>query len=981
MWVHVSCDPSLTDSVYDDMVEKSLEDKWYCSNCINISYECSQSSDSCSGPVTDCLKCLCLNARSILPKRLDLAAYLVSFQYDIIAVTESFLDDSIDPSLVVPPSYVGYRLDRNRHGGGILVLVRDCLTVIRRSDLESDCELLWLELFTHIGPVLFGTFYRSPNSDVSSLNLLNSSLLSIHSRHCIVLCGDFNLPHINWSTIYPTVSSPCATLLCTLVNDNYLTQLVNFPTRENNILDLIFVNSTNIVSGVQSVDNLPGTDHEAIQFTLIVAPPKQIHCSRFLYNYKKADLALFHEVLSRIPWHCIPSGDIDESWSMWKDLFFCAADSAIPKVRWKKSKVKHWFSHDTIHLIKMKRRLYNRLIKSPSDGIKFRYKQISNLVRFKTRQDTESHVSSLSNKFFGSPKPFWRWLNSFKGNRSPIPPLLHNNDNVTVDTLKAETFNAYFSSVFTVDDGSDVPMLKETLTFNSSIIDSIRFTIEDVYDELINLKCDKACGPDLLPSRLLKLGAEFIAPSLAQLFQESLSTGKLPLDWTSANIVPVHKKGDKHLTSNYRPISLTSVIIKIMERIIHRQVVTILEQHNLINDCQFGFRHKHSTVSLLLEAVNDWANTLENRNSAHCVFLDLAKAFDSVSHPRLLIKLEALGITGDLLNWFKAFLSDRRQRVVVNGQFSSWLPVTSGVPQGSVLGPLLFLLYINDISTVVSYSKVKLFADDVTVYKEISCPNDATLLQLDLSNIAQWAQKWLLRLNPLKCDSIVISNKRSPPLPAYHLDSSVISHHPVVRYLGVLVDCKLNWNEHCRYVSAKATRSLNFLRHCLYNASSLIKSSVYKCVVRPTLEYACPVWHPYTTKNINTLESVQHRAARWASNSKWDAISHCWSKSSDDCIQELHWPTIQQRHNYYSICLVHDSLHHRNSLSFHEHYHLSGTSTKSHPLSIRPVTSTINSYRFSFFVNSPFLWNSIPYAILQLKKSAMFRSALRRYLF
>ena len=448
-----------------------------------------------------------------------------------------------------------------------------------------------------------------------------------------------------------------------------------------------------------------------------------------------------------------------------------------------------------------------------------------------------------------------------------------------------------------------------------------------------------------------------------------------------ANIVPVHKKGDKHLTSNYRPISLTSVIIKIMEKIIHRQVVTILEQHNLINDCQFGFRHKHSTVSLLLEAVNDWANTLENRNSAHCVFLDLAKAFDSVSHPRLLIKLEALGITGDLLNWFKAFLSDRRQRVVVNGQFSSWLPVTSGVPQGSVLGPLLFLLYINDISTVVSHSKVKLFADDVTVYKEISCPNDATLLQLDLSNIAQWAQKWLLRLNPLKCDSIVISNKRSPPLPAYHLDSSVISHHPVVRYLGVLVDCKLNWNEHCRYVSAKATRSLNFLRHCLYNASSLIKSSVYKCVVRPTLEYACPVWHPYTTKNINTLESVQRRAARWASNSKWDAISHCWSKSSDDCIQELHWPTIQQRHNYYSICLVHDSLHHRNSLSFHEHYHLSGTSTKSHPLSIRPVTSTINSYRFSFFVNSPFLWNSIPYAILQLKKSTMFRSALRRYLF
>ena len=137
------------------------------------------------------MKCLCLNARSIFPKRLDLAAYLASLQYDIIAITESFLDDSITHSLVVPPSYVGYRLDRNRHGGGILVLVRDCLTAIRRSYLESDCELLWFELFTHIGPVLFGTFYRLPNSDVSSLNFFNSSLLSIHSRHHIVLCGDF----------------------------------------------------------------------------------------------------------------------------------------------------------------------------------------------------------------------------------------------------------------------------------------------------------------------------------------------------------------------------------------------------------------------------------------------------------------------------------------------------------------------------------------------------------------------------------------------------------------------------------------------------------------------------------------------------------------------------------------------------------------------------------------------------------------------
>ena len=428
---------------------------------------------------------------------------------------------------------------------------------------------------------------------------------------------------------------------------------------------------------------------------------------------------------------------------------------------------------------------------------------------------------------------------------------------VTEDASKAEVFNDYFSSVFTVDDGSDTSMLRKSLPFHPSIIHTIEFNVEEIYNELRSLNCNKACGPDLLPSRLLKLGAEFIAPSLTHLFQLSFSSGKLPLDWISANVVPIHKKGDKHLTNNYRPISLTSIVVKIMERIIHHQLVHALEHHNLVSDCQFGFRSKRSTVSLLLQAVHDWAGSLDRRNSTHCLFLDLTKAFDSVSHSRLLLKLEALGITGDLLIWLRGFLTPRCQRVVINGQFSSWLPVTSGVPQGSVLGPLLFLLYVNDISSVVSNSTVKLFADDVTIYKEIVCPADIDLLQLDLSNIVQWVKTWLLRLNPDKCESIVLSNKRSPPVPHYYLDTKLISCKPVVRYLGVFVDCHLNWNDHCRYVAAKATRSLNFLRHCLFNCSSMVKSAAYKCIVQPIMEYACPVWFLYTAKNINTLERVQ----------------------------------------------------------------------------------------------------------------------------
>ena len=293
IWYHVSCDPLISDAQYDSFVDSPTDDPWFCSRCTQFGDAPALPKHI---PADKALNCLYLNAQSIFSKRLDLAVCLTTLQYDIVAITESFLDNSITDSLIVPPSYVGFRRDHNRHGGGILVLVRDNLTAVRRPDLESDCELLWLELFTQIGPVLFGTFCRSPNSDVSALNSLNYSLLSTQSKHPIVLCGDFNLPHINWSMISPSVPSPCTSLFCSLICDNYLTQLVNFTTRKDSILDLIFVNNPNLVSCVQPVDNLPGTDHDAIQFSLAVALPKQATCSRLLHNYKKADFQHFCEV-------------------------------------------------------------------------------------------------------------------------------------------------------------------------------------------------------------------------------------------------------------------------------------------------------------------------------------------------------------------------------------------------------------------------------------------------------------------------------------------------------------------------------------------------------------------------------------------------------------------------------------------------------------------------------------------------------------
>ena len=759
-----------------------------------------------------------------------------------------------------------------------------------------------------------------------------------------------------------------------------MTQLVHLPTRDDHILDLIFTNHPNSIFSVQIVDNIPGTDHDAVEFvvlsSIVGAQP-----NRVLYNYTKADFNVFLEVLSHVPWDCVPfDSGIEYAWACWKDLFFSVVSATIPTVKWRQSKMKHWFSSETIHLIRVKRRIYRQMKRCGTDLLKRKYKAISNLVRSQTRKDTAAHVSNLSSSYFVNSKKFWNFLNSVKGRRHPVPPLKHNDTLISDDYDKALIFNRYFHSVFTVERSDNLSNLRQSLEYHPDLIDTINFSVEEVHTELLNLRRGKACGPDHISAHLLQKGADLLASPLTKLFQLSLSTGTLPNDWVTANIVPVYKKGDKHLSSNYRPISLTSVVVKVMERIIHRQLTTVLESNHLISNYQHGFRRQRSTVTLLLTAVHDWAACLERRHSVHCIFLDLAKAFDSVPHTRLLLKLECLGIRGNLLSWLDHFLTKRFQRVVINGTFSGWLPVLSGVPQGSVLGPLLFLLYVDDIYRCVSYSSVQMFADDIALYREIVLPSDQELLQEDLNQVYAWSCKWLLNLNPSKCDSICISYKHSPPSAQYWLGGQQLSTKSTIRYLGIYINSHLKWNDHVKCVTAKSSRTLNHLRHALYTCPSSVKAAVYRCIVRPLLEYASPVWYLYSPGDIKKLEAVQRRAARWVCGSRWNASRQCWSRTSDSCLDQLKWPSLHSRQKYFTICQLHSIFNNYSAISFKEYFSMTNRHSCSNAFLIDTPISTINPFRYSFFINSPFLWNSVPARILQISHTKLFRSALRRFL-
>ena len=285
----------------------------------------------------------------------------------------------------------------------------------------------------------------------------------------------------------------------------------------------------------------------------------------------------------------------------------------------------------------------------------------------------------------------------------------------------------------------------------------------------------------------------------------------------------------------------------------------------------------------------------------------------------------------------------------------SWPTVKSGVPQGSVLGPLLFLIHVNDIHDVVFHSNTKLFTDDVAIYKMINTSEDCIKLQEDLNCLSSWADKWQLKLNASKCEGLLISRKCCPTKFDYNIRGTSLSWKPLVRYLGVYINSKLDWTDHCKITAAKATRCLNFLRHTMWSAPQSAKSLAYKSITRPIMEYGCQVWNPHHRGNIDSLERVQRRAARWTCGSQWSPVPLSWTRSSEACLSDLSWPTLHMRRQYLSIVTLYDILHKRfPSLNFTDYCTLLGTCTRKHVLSILPSQSTINAYRYPFFENISF---------------------------
>jgi len=372
---------------------------------------------------------------------------------------------------------------------------------------------------------------------------------------------------------------------------------------------------------------------------------------------------------------------------------------------------------------------------------------------------------------------------------------------------------------------------------------------------LQRLRENKSAGVDDISSRFLKAISSEVVTPVTLLFNRSMSESKVSHDWKMANVTPIFKQGSRNLPENYRPISLTCHLSKVMESIVRDVITQHLTKFNLILSSQHGFRRGHSCVTNLLAFFDKVMSYNDDRESVDIIFIDFAKAFDKVPHRRLISKLKAHGIDGRVADWISNWLDNRMQRVCINGVLSGWRLVTSGVPQG----PLLFLIFIKDLDLGLLSSVLK-FADDTKIYGKAATPADRLQLQLDLSEMCRWAEEWQMKFNVSKCKLMHTGSSNSNYL--YSMNGQILNEVAEHKDLGITISSDLKVANHCQHACSKANRMLGLIKRTVKHKNITVMVQLYKSLVRPHLEYCSPVWNPHYSKDKAMVERVQHRFTR-----------------------------------------------------------------------------------------------------------------------
>ena len=808
---------------------------------------------------------------------------------------------------------------------GVAIYTKQSLNAVSLDTPEIKFkDAAWINIpGKHKDNLLVGCIYRSGTPEKAKRldpdlhNMIKHMTLNAGFKN-VLMTGDFNHPKILWTpspvvcTNHLSDEHPDVRFV-NLLQDTMLHQHVTQPTRDregqtSTLDDLILTSDPDLVDSVEHIGHLGASDHQCLTFnvnnTFCRFKPRQ----ETRYKYHQADFKKLNQKLD-INWEeALKDKSADESYEYFLKLYNEACDESIPKEKvtpTDKYSKPMWMRPATHKLIKRKHRLHTKYLNTKSDTDKAAYKNIRSNVTSETRKDRLAFERNISKEIKNNNKLFWRYVNSTRTTKASIPDLdKPDGTKATEDKDKAEVLNAQFSSVFTEEDTSNIPT-QEDLHIESPLTD-LTITTEMVKKKLGKLRTDKSCGPDGVHPLILKKLSDTLAGPLCIIFNTSLRSGAVPTIWKEGIVTAIYKKGKKSLASNYRPITLTSVVCKILEDFITNFITSHLIRNNRTDKGQHGFTIKKSTVTNLIEALNIWTEALSHHLPLDIIYLDFEKAFDKVPHERLLKQLHRFGIRGHLLAWIRNYLYKRTQKVRVNGEFSTTIPVLSGVPQGSVLGPALFLIFVADVTPLVQ-NFVSLYADDTKLFSYILESATAMIhtevsLQTDLNNLAIWCDLLQMSYNIEKCHRLHLGKNNKcykyslPKMSNIQRKLNSISYdytfHTLQQVseekdLGVTVDSSLNFRKHISSKISKANSILFLIKHTFKNLDADIFKLLFKSLVRPHLEYASSVWCPILKMDIANIEKVQRRATK--------LIPGFESLPYHDRLVRLKLPTLQYR--------------------------------------------------------------------------------------
>ena len=924
------------------------------------------------------------NADQLLNKRDCLSMAVCGEEPDLIFITEVLPKAS---GLPIPPALLslpGYMLFNNFHCDeglvsngirGVCTYVRDTLSASEVSFTNTTFqEQLWLKLRLDGGDTLYlGCIYRSPSGDpymsVRDLSHLLESVCALNPSHLLIV-GDFNLPQIDWrQNLCMTSESHYAAKFFSAVQDAYLFQHVKEPTRfrdgvEPSLLDLIMTNEEHMIERLDYCPGLGKSDHVLIKGQL-ACYSTSVEAASIKWNLSRADFQKLGKKIDGTDWSSLSVLDVNTGYQQFRETLLTLMGECIPRSKSTHKRKNIYMNRKAFKLKKHKHQLWSAY-KSSQDSVDLaRFRLCRNKLRGLTRQLRHNFEAQLVSNLKANPKAFWRYSNSRLKVRPRIGDLRNSSGAlVSDDETKAVILNDFFAGVFTVENTSCIPELTKHHT--GDLLEDITISRHAIAQKLQALKATSSPGPDGIHPRVLKELSLTLSLPLALLYRKSIDTGELPDVWKQAWIVPIHKKGSKREPGNYRPVSLTSVACKVLESLIRDALMEHLDTHSLLTDDQHGFRPRRSCSTQLLETIDAWSKILEEGTALDVIYLDFRKAFDSVPHMRLLCKLQSYGVSGKLLSWIKAFLSGRSQQVSLGGCHSSVINVTSGVPQGSVLGPLLFLLYVNDLPEVVS-CPVKLFADDTKLFSGMASMDDALKLQTDLDALVKWSETWQMPFNEDKCRVMHIGAGNQDFV--FHMGRTQLQISGVEKDLGVYIDAPLKFRQQAASAVAKATQILAVIRRSFVLIDEYTLPLLFKSLVRPHLEYGNLVWGPFNRADQRAIERVQRRATRLVTS-----IRH---HDYQTRLRILKLPSLYYRRRRGDMIHLYQMMHAGVDVEASEMFTLNaGGFTRGHSLKICKPHVSARVRQNSFAVRSINDWNGLPAVIVNSPSVDIFKQRL-----